>query len=99
MPKKGKPRIDGSMHGLADKLEGCPKLRRRTLKTKSIMTWVKKEQMGVMNMENIALNCEVMEILINLWAPQWQEHVMIPVDTIKPEARFLIVFSLTMFDL
>ncbi len=56
------------------------------------MTWVNKEQMGVMNMENIALNSDVLEILIQLWAPQWAEHVMIPIDDIKPEARFIILY-------
>ena len=91
MPRKsqGEKRIDGSISGLSDALEENTKLRRRALKTGSFLTWPTPEQTGVMNFENTALNHEVIEILIRLWAPQWAEPIMIPVDDLKHEARYL----------
>lgn len=90
MPRKshGEKRIDGSISGLSNALEEHQKLRRRALKTGSFLTWPTPEQKGVMNFENLALNHEVIEILIRLWAPQWAEPIMIPVDDLKNEARY-----------
>ena len=90
MPRKshGEKRIDGSISGLSNALEEHQKLRRRALKTGSFLTWPTPEQKGVMNFENLALNHEVIEILIRLWAPQWAEPIMIPVDNLKNEATW-----------
>lgn len=87
MPRKGPKRIEGSLDGLADAFDANKKLRRRALKTGSLLTWPCPEETGVMSLSNLALNCDCMEILIHKWAPQWTESLMVPVDPLKYEAR------------
>ena len=94
MPRKsqGEKRIDGSIDGLANALEEHKKLRRRVLKTGSFLTWPNPAVKGVMSLPNVANNHELLTILINLWAPQWDDPVMIPVDDLKKEARGQTMF-------
>lgn len=86
MPKKGEKRIDGSVDGLADAFDCNRTIRRRTLKSGSVLTWPDTSEKGVINLANVALNGDTMEILINIWAPQWSSPIMIPVDQLKHEA-------------
>ncbi len=87
MPKKGSKKVEGSLDGLADLFEESNKLRRRALKTGSLLTWPTPEKAGVMSLENVALNHLSMEILIKKWAPQFGENRMIPIDPLKVQAR------------
>lgn len=87
MGKKKAKRIEGSLDGLAGAFEESTNLRRRVLKQNSLLTWPTPAQKGVINMGNIALNHEPLEILIKHWAKQFEDHVMIPVDLLKNEAR------------
>lgn len=86
MPKKGPKRIEGSVDGLADAFDSNRMIRRRALKCGSVLTWPDTQEKGVISLANVSLNGDAMEILINIWAPQWSSPIMIPVDQLKHEA-------------
>ena len=85
MPKKGPKRIDADLDGFADVLNKSDILRTHALKYGKILSWPSAQQNGVMSFDNLAGNHEVMKLLIEHWASQYETPIMIPVDTIKYE--------------
>ena len=76
MPKKAEPRIEGSLDGLAERFDGAPSIRKYALEP---------EKTGQMSLANAALNHEILEIIIRLWAPQFTAPIMVPVDLLKDQ--------------
>ena len=85
MPKKGAKRIEGDMDGFADVLNKSDTLRTHALQYGKILSWPTAQQNGVMSFDNLAGNHEVMKLLIEHWASQFETPIMIPVDTLKCE--------------
>jgi len=85
MPKKAEPRIEGSLDGLAERFDGAPSIRKYALETSKLCKWPKPEKTGQMSLANAALNHEILEIIIRLWAPQFTAPIMVPVDLLKDQ--------------
>ena len=65
---------------------GLADVRRHALASGTFMTWPTAEAAGLMNMTNLALNAEVIGLLVDLRAPQFGQAKTVHVDLIKEQA-------------
>ena len=89
MPKKGPKRIDADLGGFCNLLDKSENIRGFALEHGKILSWPTPAQNGVMSFDNLAGNHEVIKLLIDHWASQFDKPIMVPVDAIKDEVGYI----------
>lgn len=74
------------LDGLAENLEASSSVRRLVVKTGSLLRWTSPELTGIMSLDQLALNLDVMEVIVSHWCSSLSKPKTLPVDSIKREA-------------
>lgn len=87
--KKAKGEEDlNALDGLAEMWEKNDVIRRRLLKTSSLLTWPRPACVGVVSFEALSLNVDVFEAVIDVWASDKKKPKTLPINPLKRQARY-----------
>ena len=70
---------------LASLWEDDKRVRRHASRSKSLLTWIAPNRVGVVTMKTLKLNLDVMWPLVRLYVPNARVHKTSPLDPIKDE--------------
>ena len=94
-PRKGKRFFrEMDLDGLHKIWESIPEIRKRALKTGSLLRWTDSKKIGVIGMPSLKLNTKVMIEVIKLWGPKNTQNKTVPVTACKHEAMGYSLASL-----
>ena len=74
------------LHGLAGDWEAVATIRKHALKSKSLVSWLSPEKVGVVSNKSLKKNAQVLEIILLKWCPVATDRKTVPVDFLKKEA-------------
>ncbi len=74
------------LEGLADEWDSTKQLRKRVLKEKCVLKWPSPKMVGVLSLETLRENVDIMAPLLEMWCPQKPSPKTIRMDDAKIEA-------------
>ena len=83
---KRKITFSTNLEGIADIWEDNKSIRRASLRTKSLLQWISPEKVGVVTMNTVKLNVEVLIPLCEMYMSQAPPGKTSPVDLLKEQA-------------
>ncbi|CAE7483752.1 unnamed protein product, partial [Symbiodinium sp. KB8] len=75
------PEVDYS--GIAKAWENNPNVRAATLKNKTLLQWINRDEVGVVTMQTVAKNVPVLSELLKIYLPQCPDAKTCNVDLLK----------------
>ena len=89
-PRKGKRFFrEMDLDGLHKIWESIPEIRKRALKTGSLLRWTDSKKVGVIGMPSLKLNTKVMIEVIKLWGPKKDTEQDGPGDCVQTRGHGL----------
>ena len=81
------PEVDYS--GIAKAWENNPNVRAATLKNKTLLQWINRDEVGVVTMQTVAKNVPVLSELLKIYLPQCPDAKTCNVDLLKEQASWM----------
>lgn len=78
------------LEGLADDFESDSSIRKTTLRTKALLTWVAPNKVGVVTNKSLKLNAPILEVVLRKWCPVAPNRKTVPVGYLKKEVGNLL---------
>lgn len=75
-----------SLDPLATLWEDDPVIRQNVLQNKALLVWPSKKKTGVITFETMALNCKVLEKVLDVWCPRVPTAKTVAIEPVRDEA-------------
>ena len=75
-----------NLHGLAKMVANDEVLRKRMLSSGTLFVWPSPKTTGIVNLESVAMNVRLMNMVIEIWCPQSKKMKTLFIDHVREEA-------------
>lgn len=75
-----------SLAPLAKLWESDPTIRQIVLQNKALLVWPTKQKTGVITFETMAMNCKVLEKVLDVWCPRVPTAKTVAIEPVRDEA-------------